>query len=326
MGIQISVVVPSFRRPDLLGRCLGALLEQELDPSRYEVIVADDAAEPQTERLVTAWQVLAEKRGGPRIRYLAVTGPHGPAAARNRGWRAAAGEIIAFTDDDCVPQAHWLSTGVEAFAEDIAAAWGRIVMPLPSEPTDYERDAARLTTAEFVTANCFCRRAVLEALGGLDENFTAAWREDSDLFFSLLEHNAKVTHVPQAIVVHPVRPAPWGVSLRQQRKILFDALLYKKHPKLYRSKIRSSPPWHYYGICCSLLSGLVAAASGFGTVALALGSVWGVLTGRFFWSRLRHTSHRLKHIAEMALTSALIPPLAVFWRLFGVVKFRVVFL
>jgi hypothetical protein len=225
-----------------------------------------------------------------------------------------------------VPHVHWLSAGVAALTDEIAAVWGRIVMPLPPDPTDYELDASRLALAEFVTANCFCRRRVLEAVGGLDENFTAAWREDSDLFFSLIERSAKVAHAPQAVVVHPIRPAPWGISLRQQRKILFDALLYKKHPALYRKKIRSGPPWDYYCICGSLLTGLAAGASGFGAAAIGLASLWGVMTGRFFWSRVRHTSHRLKHLAEMAVTSALIPPLAVFWRLFGAVKFRVVFL
>jgi hypothetical protein len=123
----------------------------------------------------------------------------------------------------------------------------------------------------------------------------------------LIERGAEVAHAPQAVVVHPIRPAP-GISLRQQRKILFDALLYKKHPALYRKKIRSGPPWDYYCICGSLLTGLAAAASGFGAAAIGLASLWGLMTGRFFWSRVRDTPHRLKHLGEMAVTSALIPP------------------
>src|SRR5207244_12953942 len=62
---------------------------------------------------------------------------------------------------------------------------------------------------------------------------------------------------PDAVVVHPLRPASWGVSLRQQRKSMFNALLYKKHPRLYREKIQAAPPWHYYGIVGALLALLV---------------------------------------------------------------------
>jgi glycosyltransferase involved in cell wall biosynthesis len=321
MSVRVSVVVPTYKRPQLIHRCLGALLAQDLDAQDYEVIVADDGADDETRRVVEGWMMPQ----APRVRYIAVRGRHGPAAARNCGWRAAQGEIIAFTDDDCVPSPGWLSSGLAALTDDLAAVGGRIVIPLPPEPTDYELDAARLQTSEFVTANCFCRRAVLAEQGGLDENFRLAWREDSDLFFSLIERGYKVARAPQAVVTHPIRPASWGVSMRQQRKILFDALLYKKHPQLYRSRIRPGPPWRYYGTAGALLTALCAAAVGAGMVAAGAGALWGLMTGRMCLMRLRHTSHRIKHVAEMAVTSALIPPLAVFWRLFGAVKFRVVF-
>jgi hypothetical protein len=70
------------------------------------------------------------------------------------------------------------------------------------------------------------------AVGGFDERFTAPWREDSDLVVTQLECNARLVRVPEAAVVHAVRPARWGVSVRQQSKSMFSALLYKKHPVL----------------------------------------------------------------------------------------------
>lgn len=322
MAVSVSVVVPTYKRPHLLERCLAALAAQDVDSGTFEVIVADDGTDDATRRAVDRWQ----GQGGLRLAYVPVHDNHGPAAARNRGWRKARGSIIAFTDDDCVPAPDWLRAGLAAFDEDIAAVWGRIEMPLPLDPTDYELDASRLQQAEFATANCFCRRDMLATVGGLDEHFTAAWREDSDLYFNLLEHGAWIRRAPAAVVRHPIRPAPWGVSLRQQRKVLFDALLYKKHPRLYRSRIRSRPPWHYYGVSGMLVLGLLALAAGSMTLALAAGAAWSWLTGRFCWSRLQHTSRRLSHIVEMAVTSAFIPPLAVFWRLAGALKFRVVFL
>ena len=324
MAPRVSVVVPTYRRPHLLDRCLTALCTQDLGVDQYEIVVADDGDDARTRRLVAR---RAHDTGGrPAIRYVAVTERHGPAAARNAGWNAARAEIIAFTDDDCVPSADWLRSGLAALTPRTAAVWGRIVVPLPPEPTDYERDAAGLQSAGFVSANCLCRRFALVDIGGLDENFTAAWREDSDLYFTLLEGGYNVAAAPQAVVVHPVRPAPWGASLRQQRKILFDALLYKKHRALYRRCIRKGPPWRYYAILVSLLAFAAGIATHLPSLALTAGLLWLALTLQFFGTRLRDTSRRPLHVIEMALTSALIPPIAVFWRLVGALRFRVAFL
>lgn len=308
----------------MLERCLRALLRQDLHPDDYEIIVVDDAAERAVATLVE--RLGAECNGGPALHYVAMYDRHGPAAARNCGWRRAQGEVIAFTDDDCVPQPDWLRNGLVVFQFDVTAAWGRVSMPLPARPTDYERDAARLQEAEFATANCFCTRAALAACGGFDERFTAAWREDADLFFCLLERSARIVRVPDAVVVHPIRPAKWGVSVAQQRKMRFDALLYKKHPRLYREHIRRLPPLQYYLIALALIGVAAAALSGRWELAAVASALWGTLTLALFAKRIRHNSRRIGHLAEMAFTSMLIPPLAVFWRLAGAWRYRVVFL
>ncbi len=208
------------------------------------------------------------KRCGHTVRYIPVMCSHGPAAARNIGWQAARGEVIAFTDDDCIPTSQWLKAGLAALADGVVGVAGRIIVPLTGMPTDYEYKASYLAQCEFATANCFYRRSALMGVGGFDERFTAPWREDSDLIFTLLECSAKCTKAPDAIVIHPVRPARWGVSIYQQRKSMFNALLYKKHPALYRQKIQVAPPWHYYCIIGALLVVLVGATTGSGLVAL----------------------------------------------------------
>jgi len=77
------------------------------------------------------------------------------------------------------------------------------------------------------------------------------------------------------------------------------------------------------------LAALVCAALAYGAghpeLSLLALAIWFVLTIRFFWRRIRHTSHSPRHLAEMAVTSALIPPLSVFWRIYGALKFRVWF-
>jgi GT2 family glycosyltransferase len=284
----VSVVVPTCGRPDLLQRCLDALEAQTLPAERFEIIVVDDT----------------HSRSGP-------------ATARNKGWRRATSDLVAFTDDDTVPDPRWLERGIAAFTPGIDAVCGRVVMPIPAMPTDYERNESGLERAEFVTANCFVRKHALEHIGGFDETFRMPWREDSDLQFRLLEAGYTIARAEDAVVVHPVRPAPWGVSLKQQKKVMFDALLFRKHPDLYRSRIRRTPRWDYY---------LAVASLALGFVSPWWFALWALLTARFCLHRLRGTSKSPRHIAEMVVTSILIPPVSVFWRIVGALKFRTAFI
>ena len=324
MTPKVSVIVPTYKRPKLLERCLKALLRQDLDPREYEVWIVDDAAHEATHSLVQVWARIFSRRG-VALNYLPVRGRHGPAIARNQGWRAAAADIIAFTDDDCIPAHEWLRKGLDTLQADVAAAAGRVVMPLPADPTDYELNASLLANAEFVTANCFCRRAALAAVNGFDEKFAQAWREDSDLQFSLLEKGYRIVKATDAVVLHPIRPERWNISLHQARKSEYEALLYKKHPSLYREKILPGRAWNYYAI----LGGLILAVLGMVLQHYALFwtgvTIWGVLTALFCLKRLRGTRRSRQHIAAMVVTSLLIPLLSVFYRLRGAAKYRVFF-
>jgi hypothetical protein len=327
-SITASIVVPTKGRPQLLNRCIASLVLQRFDPAHFEIIVVDDGPSDDVRDVVTGWIEHTAERG-PNITYIGSTGPHGPAAARNHGWRAAAGAIIAFTDDDTIARADWLANGVREFddgGDDVQAVCGRVIMPLSGTPTDYQLDAKNLETAEFVTANCFCRKEILEELGGFDERFRFAWREDSDLHFRLLASEANIVHSAKAVMMHPIRPAGWGVSLQQVKKVQFDALLYKKHPALYRQRIRATPRWDFYLTVAALVTAAGTALAGLAQAATLAALIWFFMTARFCAQRLRRTSRSPSHVVEMAVTSALIPPLAVFWRAVGAWKFRVGFL
>lgn len=321
MTLHVSVVIPTCRRPDLLQRCLSAVLAQEYDPRKYEVIVVDDGPSNQT-RLVVLKNIAARH---PAIRYIASDqGPRGPAAARNLGWRAGGGTIIAFTDDDCIPSPGWLREGTASFTDGTAAVAGRIVMPSEGTLTDYEKNALQLQHKHigFVTANCFVRKDALEEVGGFDERFTQAWREDSDLLFSLMEKGSDIVFAWNAVVTHPIRPARWGISIPQQRKNLFEALLYKKHPELYRRHMASTMIARYYLIVLLALTAFGASAAGWRGIATASLSLWVLLTGWFCAERLKGASGNAAHILEMVFTSAVIPFASVYWRFRGAWKFR----
>ena len=322
--LQVSVVMPTCGRLDLLDRSLDALTRQDFTAGAFEIIVVDDEPNCNTLQLVAGWRARTLERG-MRLVYVANDGAHGTGAARNRGWRIARAPIIAFTDEDMVAAPDWLTHGLDGFDDQTDVLCGRIESPHRRVPAAHERDAGAPAAVEFVAANCFCRRGVLDALGGFDERFCAGWREDIELHFRLLKMQANIARSPLATVLHPAQPTPWGASLFELRKISFDALLYKKHPELYRQKIRRLPCWEEYAIVAALVIAALGLAAGNEIVAVIGSGAWLVLTAMLTIRRLEGEAKTAAHIADMLVTSALIPPLAVFWRLLGAIKYRVRF-
>ena len=291
--MRIDVVVPAVRA-DLVRRLLDAL-----GPPPGDVVVVWDSADP------------APDLPGARV----LRGPRrGPAAARNAGWRATATDWIAFLDDDVVPAPDWsaqLAQDVAAAADGVAAVQGRVVVPLPADrpPTDWERNVARLAdTPGIITADLACRRAAVQQIGGFDERFERAYREDTDFELRLLGAGWRVARGTRT-VEHPVRDAPALVSARLQRgnadDVLFWALHGARSGVVWRTKAR------YALLTAAALSGRRAG--------LAL---WAAGTGHFWWSRVRDGPRTGGELAAMALTSAAIPPLAVWHTVAGVVRHR----
>ena len=124
--------------------------------------------------------------------------------------------------------------------------------------------------------------------------------------------------IPQAL-----RVVEWFDA---NRKIAFDALLFKKHPRLYRERIRRHPPWNYYLITLALLGMVAGALAGSPLLGMAAFAGWLGLTAGFAFGRLRGTSRDAGHVREVVLSSIAIPVVAVYWRLVGAFRYRVFFL
>ncbi|MES3021290.1 MAG: glycosyltransferase family A protein [Pseudomonadota bacterium] len=313
----ISVVVSASGRARMLERNIAALVHQSLARSLYEIIIIDALPNGHTRHVVAAWRARTHA-SGPSIAYLPGAGAQGRPAAHNLGWRRARGTIIGFTDDDTVPSPNWLLNALDAFDDHTDALAGRI-----ERSGNVASGAARAGAFEFATANCFCRKSVLAAVGGFDERFRLAWRADTDLQFRLAGINARLAEAPHVSVTQPPRPASWGARLMQTNKIAFDALLYKKHPLMYRQKIRGAPRWDYYATCAALLLALLGLAAGNRALALAGAAAWAGALVLLSRRRLRGRAGSGALLAEAVVTAALMPPLAVFWRAAGAIRFRV---
>lgn len=225
-----SVVVATRNRAELLGRLLDALELQESEP--FEVIVVDDASTDRTPAML-------EERARTTTQFTLVSlhqeVNHGPAAARNRGWRAARAPVICLTDDDCIPQKRWVQTHVASIASGADLVQGRTI-PVPDQrgrSTPFSRSIQRERDGGFYeTCNMSYRREVLERVGGFDEEFRLPFGEDTDLAWRAIDEGYGVVFNSLAEVHHEVWPFGWKAHIADVRRKESLVLLVRKHPRL----------------------------------------------------------------------------------------------
>jgi GT2 family glycosyltransferase len=179
--VRISVIVPTYKRAPSLRRCLQSLRAQ--DHPDFEILVVDDGSRDGSAEAV--------RSEFPEVRVFVQTRNLGPAAARNRGIRAATGELLAFTDDDCVPPTDWLRRHELLHAEArVGAAGGPQVARAPNffdrfdmarQPGWYGAAAGSAPAGSDVlySNNLSVRREVFEQVGLFDERFLSG--EDPEL-------------------------------------------------------------------------------------------------------------------------------------------------
>jgi hypothetical protein len=234
---------------------------------------------------------------------------------------------VVFVDDDVVPTETWLAdleSDLMSAPLDVVAVQGRVTVPLPADrrPTDWERNVTGLETARWITADMAVRRSALEKVGGFDERFPRAFREDLDLAIRLQQEGGKMT-VGQRRVLHPVRPAPWWISLRLQAGNRDDALMTALHGRewLGQEAPRGRRRRHLATTACGL-----AAVAGAGlrrpVVAGAGLAGWAVGTAELAWARIAQGPRTAREVAAMVATSAVLPPVASWHWVAGVVGRR----
>jgi histidinol-phosphate phosphatase family protein len=252
----------------------------------------------------------------------------GPAAARNRGWRAGTAPGGAFLDDDVIPPPGWradLAYDLNGLGPVVAASQGRIHVPLRRDvaPTDWQRNVAGLEHARWATADMAYRRGVLEALGGFDERFPRAYREDSDLGLRAEARGLRIV-AGRRTVLHPVPDADRWVSLRKQAGNADDALMGALHGRTWRDAA-GAPPGRLARHAATTAAGavaLAAAATGARRVAAAASAAWLAGTAELAWARIAPGPRTRDEITTMMVTSAAMPPVATAHRLAGVVRAR----
>jgi hypothetical protein len=309
-----DVVIPTLGRQSL--DALLASLIVQTGPHPERLIVVDDRRVPTPALAVPAGAVVV------------ASGRRGPAAARNAGAQLARAPWVVFLDDDVVLTCGWCAHLARELARaraDVAAIHGRIVVPRPEgrRGDDWERNVGSLESAWWATADLAVRRVALAAVGGFDERFPRAHREDADLALRLDDDGWLLARGART-VEHPVRPAPWLLSVRKQAGNADDALMRRVHGPDWRTRAnagRGTLTRHV--VTVALLAGAVAAtAARSALLTVALLVAWFARTAALAWRRLAPGPRTARDIAAMLVTSALIPPAAVAARLVGEVRAR----
>lgn len=213
MSTRLSVVIPHYNDLRGLDACLSAIGRQTLRPD--EVIVADNAS-PQGERAVA--DVIAGRA------RLVVVPERGAGPARNGGVAVAAGEILAFTDSDCVPEPAWLEQGLAALATaDFVGGAMRVLVDdeaslTPSEAFErvfaFDNETYVLRRGFTVTANLIAPRKVFDATGG----FRVGVSEDVDWCHRAGKLGYRIGYAPAAAVGHPARRT-WSELRRKWERL-----------------------------------------------------------------------------------------------------------
>ena len=231
-ALDISVVIATHNRASRLSRLVDGLASQE--GVRFEVVLVDDASTDST------WEELDRLAGAApfSLRPLRLTRNSGAAAARNAGWRAAGAPLVAFTDDDCVPQPGWLEALVGHLADsDLVQGQTR---PNPDQignqgPFSRTIDVTR-EFGYYETCNMGYRRHWLERVNGFDEQFRYPYGEDADLAWRIKDAGGTSYFAPEALVYHDIWPSDYRAHLRDRVRREGLVLALKKHPRLRRAR------------------------------------------------------------------------------------------
>ena len=187
---MITIIIPTYNRKVLLKKCINSLINQSYKD--FEIIVVDDGSTDGTKDLIKNYE---------QIRYLRQENK-GPGNARNLGIKNAGGSIIAFTDDDCIPDKDWLKNALHYFDDPaVIGVEGKTLKKGKLTPTSIP--IINEYGGKYSTCNMFYRLSLLKEIGGFDKRFRFSG-EDSNLARRALK-KGKIVFAKDVKVVHPVK-------------------------------------------------------------------------------------------------------------------------
>ena len=298
---RFSVIVPTYNSENIIRRCLDALEQQTIPRHDYEIVIVDDGSTDATLQILEHY---------PDVRVVCIE-HGGPSAARNSGARAAAGDVIAFTDSDCAPAPDWLEQITRPFRVKSVVGVKGVYRSKQKEPVarfvqleyqyKYER-MARLPRVDFIdTYSAAYRRDIFLQNGGFDTSFTVPSVEDQELSFRLEQKGYRLAFNPQAAVYH-IHDRSLGEYWKRKFGIgYWKAYMLRWLPQKTFSDSHTSPSQRWQ-IGLLGLAGLFLLASIFYPPLLWAAAAAGAL---FFLTGLPFISYVLRHDLPVGLLAPL---------------------
>lgn len=234
--VKLSVVMATYNRSDLLVKQLQAFATQTIAKENFEVVIVNDGSVDDTANVLEVWSKIMGN-----LSYInQVNG--GPAVARNKGVEVAKGEIIAFTDDDCIVDKDWVEAILTAFIDKNVQVLEGLTYTTKELRTPLTHQIENLSWNPVIpTCNAAYRKNFFQELGGFDINFPFPHNEDTDLAWRVLEHT-EVKFCETMKVYHPPVKVKFKSQLKRMRMLISEFILYKKNTSAYK-KWRSTNPW-----------------------------------------------------------------------------------
>lgn len=200
--MKFSIIIPAYNSEKTVDLCLQALLSQSVPRELYEIILVDDGSTDATAEIVQPYPVI--------YHYQKNTGP---AAARNQGVELAKGEIVLFTDSDCVPDHCWIQEMASPFIKNpkisgVKGAYKTKQRGLTARfaQAEFEDRFTLLEKSAFIdmvdTYSAAFKREVFLKAGGFDPSFPVANNEDTELSYRLVSAGHLFVFNPSAFVYH----------------------------------------------------------------------------------------------------------------------------
>ena len=216
----VTVVIPVFNESESLRRCLHALNNQSFPGEKTEIIVVDNASVEDIETVTLSFQ---------RVRY-AYEPERGSYAARNKGVLLSRGDLVAFTDSDCIPEPRWISELVSQY--DYHESCGLVAGCVKTTI----REESKVSSAELydkifafpqaryvkeykfgVTANVLTSVEVFNQVGLFNSKLKSGG--DYEWGWRAYQTGYSIVYAPTAIVFHPARTTFSEISTKSLRVV-----------------------------------------------------------------------------------------------------------
>ena len=230
--------MPVYNGALTIEECIKSLLNLEYPEDKYEIIIVDNNSTDTTVEIVKSYPVKL-LREGKQSSY----------AARNLGIKNAKGEIVAFTDADCIVDKMWLEQLVKNFEDETTAGMGGEILAynpknlveryldksdILSQKSSFDCKFANLKMPFIATANAAYKAEILNEIGLFDDSFISGG--DVDLAWRITLKDYRIVYEPKALVYHRHRTTLYGLFKQVFRYGEGHAKLFKKHKAIFRKK------------------------------------------------------------------------------------------